>query len=163
LKRRTADDIKRDRAKANSSSVTEAGSFENDPDRPVLHYGKPTNAMNETDLPKLVGMPVDTKQIIAVSDAANREPHDFARPWDDDAERAAILTKMEALARAKLAAYGVAAPAAAPVAKAAAASKTPVPMTAAARRAAAAKKKAEAETAPVVPLMDEELKGYTLS
>ena len=138
--------------------MTEVGSFENDPDRPTLHYGKPTSAMNETDLPKLTGMPVDAKQIVAVSDAANRDPHDFARPWEDDAERTAILTKMETLARAKLAAYGVATPAAAPVAKA------PVATTPAARRAAAAaKKKADAEPAPVMALMDEELKGFTLS
>ena len=61
--------------------------------------------MNEDDLPKLKGLPADLHQMVAVSDAVNRDPHDFSRPWEDDAERTAVLTKMQTLARAKLAAY----------------------------------------------------------
>jgi hypothetical protein len=156
LKRRSPQDAKN--GQKNSSSVTGTGLLADDPDRPNLHRGKPTSAMNEDDLPKLKGLPADLKQMVAVSDAVNRDPHDFARPWEDDAERTAILTKMQTLARAKLAAYNTATTAAAPQPPA------PKPGTAAAaaaRRAAAAKKAAPAP--PPVPLLDEELKGFMLS
>ena len=63
--------------------------------------------MTEADLPKLSGLPQDLHQMVAVSDAKNRDPHEFARPWDDAAEKAAVLGKMQAMARAQLAAYGV--------------------------------------------------------
>ena len=157
LKRRSPQDAKNAK-KGDTASVTGSGLLADDPDRPNLHRGKPTSAMNEDDLPKLKGLPADLHQMVAVSDAVNRDPHDFARPWEDDAERTAILTKMQVLARAKLAAYGAAATAAAPPPPA------PKPGTAAAaaaRRAAAAKKAAPAP--PPVPLMDEELKGFMLS
>ena len=163
LKRRSPQDAKN--GQKNSSSVTGVGLLNDDPDRPNLHRGKPTSAMNEDDLPKLKGLPADLHQMIAVSDAVNRDPHDFARPWEDEAERTAILTKMQALARVKLAAYGASAAAAgAAAAKAAPAPPAPKPGTpaaAAARRAAAAKKAAPA--LPQVALADEELKGFTLS
>lgn len=159
LKRRSPEEIKKDRKKEDSASVSGVGSLNDDPNRPIIRRGKPTSAMNEDDLPKLMGLPADLQQMAAVSDAVNRPEHEFARPWADDAERSAILTKMEVIARAKLAEYGVAAASTAAPAPAAA----PKPATtAAARRAAAAKKKAAA-AAPVVPLQDEELKGYTLS
>jgi hypothetical protein len=156
LKRRSPQDAKN--GQKNSSSVTGSGLLADDPDRPNLHRGKPVSAMNEDDLPKLKGLPADLHQMVAVSDAVNRDPHDFSRPWEDDAERTAILTKMQTLARAKLAAYNAATTAAAPPPPA------PKPGTAAAaaaRRAAAAKKAAPAP--PPVPLLDEELKGFMLS
>jgi hypothetical protein len=46
-------------------------------------------------------------QMVAVSDAKNRDPHPFARPWEDANEHAAILAKMQGFARAKLAEYGI--------------------------------------------------------
>jgi hypothetical protein len=155
--------MKRERKKEDTASVTGVGSLNDDPDRPNLHRGKPASAMTEDDLPKLTGLPVDVKQMVAVSDAKIREPHDFARAWEDDAERTATLTRMQAIARARLVGYGVPAPAAAvpadkPVTTAA--GRTAVARAAAARRAAA---KQKAAPAPVIPLMDEELKGYTLS
>ena len=164
LKRRSPQDAKN--GQKNGSSVTGSGLLADDPDRPNLHRGKPTSAMNEDDLPKLKGLPADLHQMVAVSDAVNRDPHDFSRPWEDDAERTAILTKMQTLARAKLAAYGAAATTAGTAAaKGAPAPPTPKPGTAAAaaaaRRAAAAKKTAAA--LPPVALADEELKGFMLS
>ena len=163
LKRRSPQDAKS--AQKGGSSVTGVGLLNDDPDRPNLHRGKPTSAMNEDDLPKLKGLPTDLKQMVAVSDAVNRDPHDFGRPWEDDAERTAILTKMEVLARAKLAEYGSAAAAAGAAAAKGTAPPAPKPGTAAAataaRRAAAAKK--AADTLPPVALVDEELKGFTLS
>ncbi len=91
----------------------------NDPNRPVLHRGKPTGSgPADTDAPdpkvlaKLAGLPEDLHQMVAVSDPANRPEHDFARPWADEAEHKAVLTSLEAMARTKLAAYSATAPSA---------------------------------------------------
>jgi hypothetical protein len=162
LKRRTPQDAKAAQKKGDVGSVTQSGLLADDPDRPNLHRGKPASAMNEDDLPKLTGLPKDLHQMVAVSDATNRDSHDFARPWEDDAERAAILSKMQALARVKLAAYG------APATAVAATPPPPAPKpgtaaAAAARRAAAAKAAAAKKAPAPVPLMDEELKGFMLS
>ncbi len=106
LKRRTPEESKKAKAEAESTGTGAVESLNNDPDRPNLHYGRPAGALTETELPKLVGMPTNLHQMVAVSDAVDRDPHDFARPWADPAERAAVLEKMEAMARAKLADYG---------------------------------------------------------
>jgi hypothetical protein len=146
LKRHSPEDAKKAKI-GDVSTVTGTGSLNDDPNRPTLHHGKPTSAMTDTDLPKLVGLPPDLHQMVAVSDAVNRDPHAFALAWDDDNQRAGVLLKLQTMARAQLASYGRAA--AAPVVK-----KT----TAAAKTHHAA----AAVVAPVA-LMDEELKGYTLS
>ncbi|WP_263382538.1 hypothetical protein [Granulicella arctica] len=154
LKRHTPEDAKK--AKESGSSVAGVGSLNDDPDRPALHRGKPVAAMTEKELPKLSGLPVDLRQMIAVSDAANRPVHDFARPWEDDAERVAILTKMQAIAQAQLAAYGIpAAPAAAP--SKSAASSTTRPANSKLRRPVKSLQRAK------IPVLDEQLKGYLLS
>jgi hypothetical protein len=154
LKRHTAEDAKKTKA-GDVATVTAAGSLNDDPNRPNLHHGKPTGSMTETDLPKLTGLPANLHQMIAVSDAVNRDPHPFTLEWDDEAQHKAILEKMQAMARAQLAAYGAnpittAAPAPTPAAK-----KT-TPATTRSHRAAAA-------PAPQTPLLDEDLKAYTLS
>jgi hypothetical protein len=170
LKRRSPEEARQVQSREDDmASEAAVASLNNDPNRPNLHRGKPVSAMTEADLPKLTGLPkdVDLQQMVAVSDAANRPVHDFARPWENDAERVSVLGKMEVLARAQLAGYvaktGVvgtapvtAAPAAAPAGK--------TPTTAAARRAAARKAKAaQAAAAAPVALQDEVLKGYLLS
>jgi hypothetical protein len=160
LKRRSPEEAKKAKVEAQSSGTGAVEALNNDPDRPNLHYGKPAGAMTETELPKLVGMPENLHQMVAVSDAVDRDPHNFARPWADAAERASILQKMEAMARAKLAGYGTQAGAAAAAAPAAAA-KTAATKTVRSRRRAAAK--AASSAAPVVALLDEQLKSYTLS
>lgn len=85
-----------------------------DPNRPVLHRGKPTgpgsadpdaHTSDPKALAKLAGLPEDLHQMVAVSDPANRPEHDFARPWSDDAEHKAVLATLEAMARVKLAGY----------------------------------------------------------
>lgn len=150
LKRRSPEDAKRAALAANAdASMTGVSSLNDDPSRPKLHYGKPASSMTEADLPQLKGLPKDLHQMVAVSDAATREPHEFARPWEDAAERAAVLAKMEALARVKLAAYGT--PAAAPAA--------PVKQ----RGTTSKLRRAAPKAAAPVALMDEVLKGYTLS
>ena len=119
LKRHSAGD-------ANRSTVAEVGSLNDDPDRPNLHHGKPTHSMTEADLPKLVGLPADLHQMVAVSDAANRDPHEFTLAFDDATQRAAVLAKLQGMARAQLAAYQAPAPGAAP-ASAPAAAPAPAP------------------------------------
>jgi hypothetical protein len=151
LKRHSAEDAKRAQVSANDiGGVSSVGSLNDDPNRPNLHRGKPTSAMNETDLPKLTGLPPNLHQMIAVSDAVNRDAHPFTLEWDDEEQHKAILGKMQAMARAQLAAYGSTSAATAPSAK-----KTAPTTTAKSRRAAPAP--------PPVPLLDEELKAYTLS
>jgi hypothetical protein len=157
LKRRSPEEAKKQRAQTDDiGSVSAVGSLNDDPNRPNLHRGKPTSAMTEEDLPKLSGLPQDLHQMVAVSDAKNRPPHEFARPWEDAAEKAAVLSKMQTMARAQLAAYvgGKTAPASTAAASSSAAKKT-VPASRAHRTTT---------TAPAqVTLLDEDLKGYTLS
>ena len=152
LKRRSPEEAKKAKTEADTSGTGAVESLNNDPNRPNLHYGKPASAMTEADLPKLVGMPVDLHQMVAVSDAVDRDPHDFTRPWANAAERAAVLGKMEGMARTKLAEYGAVA---APVAQAAAVKNV---VHGRVRHRVAA-----APAAPVVALLDEQIKGYTLS
>ncbi|MBS1800235.1 MAG: hypothetical protein JSS95_10450 [Acidobacteria bacterium] len=108
LRRRSPEDIKNDKQKKRTdlATVTSAGSLNDDPDRPRLKHNTKSSD-DDNDMPKLLGVPPDMKQMVAVSDAKNREPHPFARPWEDTAEHAAILAKMQGFARAKLAEYGV--------------------------------------------------------
>jgi len=225
LRRRPAVDpktAKKDkRAGGESGVIAEKGSLNDDPDRPTI---KRKTALTEEDFPALNGLPADMKQMVAVSDPKRRDPHVFARAWEDETEKTLVMGKMRELARAELVKYGpvppgtivavaaagapaaggtaaapvasgaglkeqdtsggapvlrrnqvaaaaaakeqvtapvVVAAAPAPAAKTTAAPKT-VPKTAAARRAAAAKAKVAPKAAPEV-LVEEELKGFTLS
>jgi hypothetical protein len=154
LKKRTPEEAKKARQEAQASSATGlATSLNDDPNRPTLHHGKGQQALTEADLPKLKGLPVGIHQAVAVSDAKNRPVHDFSRPWADDAERATVLAKMQALARAQIAAYQAAAPT------------SPTKQTAArtpnSKLRHSTSKQSVAQ--PPLPLEDEQLNGYTLS
>jgi hypothetical protein len=152
LKRRSSPDAQRGGG-ANSSvaAVSSVGSLNDDPNRPNLHHGKPTSAMNETDLPKLTGLPPNLHQMVAVSDAVNRDPHSFTLAWDDEAQHQAILTKMQEMAHTQLAAYTIGpAP-------------TPPPATAAKKLPATQAHAKRPTPPPPPPLLDEDLKAYTLS
>jgi hypothetical protein len=139
-------------------------SLNDDPNRPLLHRGKPISALTDVDIAKLSGLPADQDlhQMVAISDAANRPSHDFSRAWEDEAEHQAILAKLQAAARAQLAIYQATnAPAAStPAPKAA----TPPPDT---RRINSKLRHAVVQKTPPPPapvtLLDEQLKGYTLS
>lgn len=96
---------KEGKKKNDTASVTGGGSLNDDPDRPRLHHGG--EERGDKGAPKLMGVPKDMHQMVAVSDAKSRDPHPFARPWEDSNEHTAILSKMQAFARAKLAEYGV--------------------------------------------------------
>ncbi len=170
LRKRTEAQRQQARKQHDSSSVTGVGSLNDDPDRPSLHRGKPAGAMDDSDIPALTGLPADMKQQVAVSDAAKRPMHDFARAWQDDTERVTVQGKLQAIARTKLAEYdasgkagaSVAPAVAAPAAQAkAAVGSTPAARAAARRKAAAAAKAASGASG--VQLSDEVLKAYTLS
>jgi hypothetical protein len=157
LKRHTAEDAKK--AGVASSDIGGNGSVEslnNDPNRPNLHHGKPVSSMTEEDLPRLTGIPANLHQMVAVSDAVNRDPHPFTLAWDDETQHQAVLQKMQAMARAQLAAYGKTPAAAAP---------TPATKkTAANKPASTSTRSRRTAAAPLpVPLLDEQLKAYTLS
>jgi hypothetical protein len=73
-----------------------------DPNRPILHRGIPTDAEG---LPQLASLPPNLHQAIAISDAANRAPELFTRAWATSTERSQTLHSLEALARPRLASY----------------------------------------------------------
>jgi hypothetical protein len=152
LKRHSAEDAKHSSASGNTDSVSAVGDLNADPNRPNLHHGKPTSAMTEADLPRLTGLPSNLHQTVAVSDAVNRDPHPFTLAWDDEAQHQAILQKLQAMAQTQLAAYGHT-PATAPPSSAAAVKKT----------AATTARTHKSATPPAQPLLDEELRAYTLS
>jgi cytochrome c553 len=137
-------------------------SLNDDPSRPLLHRGKPISALTDADIPKLAGLPADQDlhQMVAVSDAANRPSHDFSRAWEDEAEHQAILAKLQTAARAQLAAYETA------NAPPKAAAKPLPPDT---RRINSKLRRTVVQETPPPPapapepLLDEQLKGYTLS
>jgi hypothetical protein len=182
LKKRTPEEAKQARREAEQSSVSgTASSLNDDPNRPTLHRGVPTHALVEAELPKLKGVPQNLHQMVAVSDAKTREPHDFARPWQDEAERATVLASMQALARALLDGYGAKA-ANAGAATSASRTGTATSATSATKAASAPGGKTGAQpeatsrarsnlrrktTPPTpqqpLPLIDEDLRGYTLS
>jgi hypothetical protein len=97
------DDSKRTKKQKPQGYVTgPADSLNDDPDRPTLHRGSPDE---DAEIPPLAGLPANLRQAVAVSDPANREPHDFAREWESATEREQILAAFEKLARARVAAY----------------------------------------------------------
>ncbi len=163
LRKRTEAQRQAARREHDSSSVSGGtASLNDDPDRPSLHRGKAPGALDEGDLPALQGLPAGVHQQIGVSDAANRPEHDFKRAWEDEAEHAAVLSKMQGLARTALlnSPSSLAVPAPSPSAV------KPVQRTTsvAQRKAAAARAKvAAARPAPGAVLTDEDMRGYTLS
>jgi hypothetical protein len=150
-----------DAGQNSAEQIGGVASLNDDPNRPLLHRGKPVSALNEEDIPKLAGLPSDQDlhQLVAVSDAANRPPHDFSRAWQDEAEHQAILAKMQAAARAQLVAYEAANALSAP--------KPAVPSPPDTRNPNSKLRHAVAQETPLpptpVPLLDEQLNGYTLS
>ncbi len=169
LKKRTPEEAKKARREAEQSSATGlATSLNDDPNRPTLHRGKGQQALTETELPKLKGLPIDVHQAVAVSDAKTRPEHDFSRPWEDDTERATILARMQALARAQLAAYaataGPATPAPPTKNSTNSAKKTATQTTAAHSPNSKLRHAKTAESLQqLTPLEDEQLNGYLLS
>ena len=88
--------------KGGTASVTSVGPAPgDDPDRPRLGH----NAAADDEPKPLTGMPAGLHQAVAVSDPVSRDPHPFARPWENPAERASTLSTMEGVAKTRIAAY----------------------------------------------------------
>jgi hypothetical protein len=160
LRRRTPEEAKKTKV-SSQASVSGVGSLNDDPNRPTLHRGEPEGSPTAADIPRLIGLPgdQDLHQMVAVSDSANRSVHDFSLAFADDAERQAILAKMQAAARAQLTAYE-AANRVTPV--------TPPPSAATPDTRHPNSKLRRAPTpaaapAPPEALIDEKLNAYTLS
>jgi hypothetical protein len=82
--------------------TTVKGTLLDDPNRPNLHRGSSAGS-NDTEDKPLAGLPPDLHQSVAVSDAVDRPEHDFEHHFSAEADRTAIQSKMETLARAVLA------------------------------------------------------------
>jgi hypothetical protein len=160
LRRRTPEEAKKNKA-ASQASVSAVGSLNDDPNRPTLHRGQPAGAPAEAELPRLSGLPgdQDLHQMVAVSDAADRPLHDFTRAFADDTERQAVLLKMQTAARAQLTAYEATNAVASATPSAAASTPDTRHPNSKLRRAPAP----AAPPPPPEPLLDEQLKAYTLS
>jgi hypothetical protein len=157
LRRRTPEDTKKsknsDRDQAGVEGPTK--SLNDDPNRPTLHRGKPGGTPGDFDLPKLAGLPENLHQMVAVSDPKDRPAHNFARSWDDETQHQEILEKMQASARAQLTAYEAANAPPAPA--------TPPPAAKTTTRTRRPAATPPPPPPPPEPLLDEQLKAYTLS
>jgi hypothetical protein len=77
-------------------------SLNDDPDRPTLRRGVPNGVVTPS---QLTGTPPNLHQVVAVSDAANRDTHLFNREWDSSSERAETLAALQTLAKPRIANY----------------------------------------------------------
>jgi hypothetical protein len=77
-------------------------SLNDDPDRPSLHRGIPKGQSTPA---QLTGTPPSLHQVVAISDAADRDTHIFTREWASSAEHAQTLAAIEALAKPHIAKY----------------------------------------------------------
>jgi hypothetical protein len=140
-------------------------SLNDDPNRPALRRGIPTGTLSTA---QLAGMPPNLHQSVAISDAANHDPHIFTREWATSSERAQTLNELEALAQPRLAKYIATnkltpATASQPGSRPAFATshQTPAASTTPATRQRT--RKPAAPPPPQLALANEELSGYTLS
>jgi len=110
--------------KSNEAGMLETSNLAPDPDRPRLKHGKPAE-LDNTESPRLSGMPPNLQQAVAVSDASNRAEHPWKYTWANPDDEQKMKEGLEAIARTALGMDGpVAAPAGKPVSKTAA--KAPV-------------------------------------
>ncbi|HXP10527.1 MAG TPA: hypothetical protein VN828_18640 [Acidobacteriaceae bacterium] len=93
------------RKRAEPSATAPASSSENksapetaiagaDPDRPHMAHGQQTPT-DEFQPPQLTGVPTGLQQMIAVSDASDRETHPFVYLWADATDAAKMKEQME--------------------------------------------------------------------
>jgi hypothetical protein len=75
------------------SSAPETPIAGGDPDRPHMAHGQQTPT--DTQPAQLTGVPTGLQQMIAVSDASDREAHPFVYLWADPADAAKMQEQME--------------------------------------------------------------------
>jgi hypothetical protein len=154
--------------KDSGSVIPMSGSLNDDPDRPTLRRG---TVIEELVPKQLDGVPASLHQVVAVSDAANRDPHVFKREWESEQERKETLAGAEALAKPTLAAYleknrlkaVVAASEKTSAGPSFASTPKPASTGSTAAKRAAAKKAAATPALPDFSLTNEVLEGYQLS
>ena len=133
-----------------------------DPDRPHMAHGQ--QSMSDDYQPaQLTGVPSGLEQMIAVSDASDREAHPFVYLWADPADATKMQTAMEIAASNAIAA---AQPPAKPAAKARSATTThTAASTHTATTTAAQRRKAAAATPAPTKLVftNERFKAYELT
>jgi len=140
-------------------------SLNDDPDRPNLHRGIPKGEVTPS---QLNGMPPSLHQVVAISDAENRDTHAFNREWASSSEHTETLAAIEALAKPHIAKYlkDLNLPPA-PAASAASTAGTPklVSKSAPAKPSttSAAHTKKPAAVTPTFTNTNEHLSGYTLT
>ncbi len=101
LRRRPPADAKNTSAvKAKGDGASETATDAPDPDRPHLTRGKPAAELAEPK--RLDSTPADLQQMIAVSDATDREPQSFVYTSADPAEAAQFQRQVEFVARQAL-------------------------------------------------------------
>lgn len=93
LRRRSSESSTAD----NTPAVSAVPSSAIDPDRPRLSYGKPAE-QEQTDLTELKISVPHMQQMVAVSDAVDREQHPYAYEWGSPDQKAAMQQKVQALA-----------------------------------------------------------------
>jgi hypothetical protein len=75
-----------------------------DPDRPHIARGQQTPTDKDLQPAQLTGVPSGLQQMIAVSDASDREMHPFVYLWSDPADAAKMQEQMEIAAAGAIAA-----------------------------------------------------------
>jgi hypothetical protein len=99
------------------TKAPETAIAEPDPDRPHIAHGQQSMS-DDFQPPQLTGVPSDLQQIIAVSDAGDRESHPFVYLWADPGDATKMQAQMEAAASDAIAASQPAKAAVKPAAKA---------------------------------------------
>ncbi len=156
--RRRSDSSSSTPGSAPSASSTNAGPSPEtpiggaDPDRPRIMHGQQTPT-DEYQPAQLTGVPLGLQQMIAVSDASDREAHPFVYLWADPADAAKMQEQMQIAATAAIAATQP------PPAKTTTRVHTATATTAAQRRKAAA----AAATPPKAVFTNERFKAYELT
>jgi hypothetical protein len=127
-----------------------------DPDRPRIMHGQQTPT-DEYQPAQLTGVPSGLQQMIAVSDASDREAHPFVYLWADPADAAKMQEQMQIAATAAIAATE---PPPAKTTTRAHTATTAHPATTAAQRRKAA---AAAASPPKAVFTNERFKAYELT
>jgi len=87
---------------SDSGVIPMSTSLNDDPNRPTMRRGQ----VNVTAPPaELTTLPPDLHQIVAVSDAATRDPHPFAREWATPTDHTETLKQLQSLAQTRIAQY----------------------------------------------------------
>ena len=152
LRRRPAQDAAKASTSQPEAPVTATANT--DPDRPKLSYGRPENLETIAEPAKLEGTPADLKQMVAISDVKEGEPHPFVYQWADPADAAKMKSAMEVLAQKAVATQ-----------QSAQQIGTPEKKTVKTRSVRSKRRKPAAAPAkpPLPALMDESFQAYELS